>query len=138
MKPTKNFQIRWNEPLGIAECPYAYRYVFIFFGYSIRVHRWLRSDDKRFMHNHPWWFVTFVLRGSYQDISLNEIEQLNTFSFKYRNSNHTHYVEIPDSGCLTLLITGKPINKWGFWIKERYLRPLRFFSRYGHPPCNEQ
>jgi len=138
MIPTKNFQIRWNEPLGEDNCPYAYRWVLILFGYSIRVHRWIRSDDKRYMHNHPWWFITFVLRGSYKDVSLNGVEYLKRCSLKYRNSMHTHYVEIPKGGALTLLITGKPMNKWGFWIKDRYLRPLRFFSRYGHPACDEQ
>ena len=62
---TTNFQFRWNEPLGVAECPYAYRWVFIFFGYSIRIHKWLRSDDKRYLHSHPWFFFTLVLKGSY-------------------------------------------------------------------------
>lgn len=68
MKPfnkVKNFQIRFNEPLGTAECPYAYRWVLIFFGYSIRIHKWIRSDDKRYFHDHGWWFATFVLKGSY-------------------------------------------------------------------------
>lgn len=166
MKPfwkTKNFQIRWNEPLGELECPYAYRFVIIIFGFSIRIHKWLRSDDKRYMHNHPWWFYTFVLKGSYIDVSddiaayeqgdidrevgwENHIiekpwrrrDHLKQFSFRYRSANHTHYVEIPKGGCWTILITGKPLNKWGFWINNRYLRPLRFFSRYGHPPCHEQ
>lgn len=35
---------------------------------SLRLHHWLRSDDKRFKHDHPSDFATLVLRGSYQDI----------------------------------------------------------------------
>ena len=29
----KLFQIRWKEALGLPECPYLYRWTFIFFGY---------------------------------------------------------------------------------------------------------
>ncbi len=146
MKPfwqTKNFQLRWNEPLGEKDCPYAYRWVFIVFGFSFRIHHFLRSDDKRFLHDHAWWFLTFVLKGGYTDISLNsdnvEIKDtLTRFSFRYRPALHKHYVEVPKGGCWTMLITGKPFRNWGFWVNGKLMRPLRYFSRYGHPPCSEQ
>lgn len=137
-KQTKLFQIRWNEPLGKKECPYAYRWVFIFFGYSIRFHKWIRSDDKRYMHDHPWWFITFVLRGSYTDVSDNSSDTLKRFSLRYRPSLHKHYVDIPKGGCFTILFTGKPHRNWGFWINNKFKRPLKFFHKYGHPPCSEQ
>lgn len=144
MKPfwkTKNIQLRWNEPLGVPECPYAYRWVFIFFGYSIRIHRWFRSDDKRYMHDHSWDFRTFVLRGSYVDVSQNENGEIireHVTTTAFRKATHKHYVEIPQSGALTLLFCSKPYRKWGFWDKGKFRRPLRFFSRYGHPPCSDQ
>jgi len=147
MKPfwkTNNLQIRWNEPLGTKECPYAYRYVFILFGFSIRCHVWLRSDDKRYMHNHSWWFMTFVLKGSYTDVSLNkdgvthDRDTLKKFQFRYRPSNHTHYVEVLKGGCTTILITGRPLQKWGFFVDGKFKRPLKYFDKFGHPPCDEQ
>ncbi len=162
MKPfwkTEKFQIRLNEPLGEKECPYAYRWVFIFFGYSIRVHKWLRSDDKRYMHNHAWWFLTFVLKGSYTDVSFDSDYKMKVescindsiahdqcifkdvvkrFSFRFRPSMHTHYVEIPEGGAWTILLTGKPLRKWGFLVNGRFKRPLKFFHKFGHPPCSEQ
>lgn len=136
----KNFQIRWNEPLGKIECPYARRWVFVFFGYSIRLHLWYRSDDKRAFHDHSWNFRTFVLRGHYYDVSekdgIKVRELVNRTA--YRKANHAHYVEVPDTGALTILFCSKPYRKWGFWDKGRFKRPLRFFERYGHPPCSEQ
>lgn len=156
-KTNNNFQIRWNEPLGKPECPYAYRWVIILFGYSIRVHYWLRSDDKRYMHDHPWSFFTIVLRGWYWDVSEKTAnykpqgaiqtetdgenivsEYINTYA--YRKANHKHYVEIPKPGVITLLFCGRPHRKWGFWIpgRQNLLRPLKYFDKYGHPPCSEQ
>lgn len=68
-KKVSSFQIRWAEPLGKPECPYMFRWVFVFFGFSIRLHHWIRSDDKRFFHDHPWSFITLVLKGQYTDVS---------------------------------------------------------------------
>lgn len=142
MKPfwkSKVFQVRWGEPLGKTHCPYAYRWVFIFFNYSIRVHHFLRSDDKRYLHDHAWWFRTFVLKGTYTDVDdKGNRDVIRAGQTRYRPAEHRHYVEVPEGGCWTLLVTGKPLRHWGFWVNGRMMRPLRFFHRYGHPPCSEQ
>lgn len=137
-RKTKKVQLIWNEPLGMTECPYAFRWVIIFFGYSIRVHHFLRSDDKRAYHNHPWWFLTFVLRGSYTDVSPEGRDELRRFNFRYRKAEHAHYVDVPKGGCWTVLVTGKPLNKWGFIVNGKLKRPLKYFHAYGHPICSEQ
>ncbi len=137
MKP---FQLRWAEPLGEKECPYAIRYVLNLWLFAIRIHVWKRSDDKRFFHDHPWGFLTFVLWGSYVDVSLRGRELLRTGAVRHRRANHRHYVEVPRRGCITFLITGPVRQHWGFYLpgRVRKMRPLRYFSRYGHPPCDEQ
>ena len=137
---TKPFQIRWNEPLGMDECPYARRWVFLFFDYGIRIHQWYRSDDKRHFHDHPWWFITMVLKGGYTDVSPDGRDTLRFGSIRFRKAEHRHYVDVPKHGALTILFTGRPIRKWGFWIdgKKVIWRPLRYMSKYGHPPCEEQ
>lgn len=63
-----------NEKLGKPECPYLIRWMLkLPFGYTLRLHHWLSSDDKRAMHNHPWNFWTFVLCGSYEDWTEGEL-----------------------------------------------------------------
>jgi hypothetical protein len=141
MKKFKKFnkiQIRWNEPLGIKECPYAYRWVFNFHIFTIRIHHFIRSDDKRYFHDHGWNFITLVLKGSYVDVSPDGRDYLKRGSLRYRKATHRHYVEVPKEGCWTFLITGPLIRKWGFWIREKFKRPLKYFHKWGHPPCSEQ
>lgn len=138
MTPMKPLQVRWNEPLGEKECPYMYRWVFNFWLFAIRIHRWVRSDDKRHFHDHPWGFITIVLKGGYVDVSPDKRDVLSPGSIRYRSAYHKHYVEVPEEGCTTLLITGPPIRNWGFWIGDRFKRPLKYFHKYGHPPCSEQ
>lgn len=136
----KPFQLRWAEPLGMEECPYAVRYVLNLWLFSIRVHVWRRSDDKRYMHDHPWGFLTLVLRGRYTDVSPSGRDLMRAGSVRHRRSGHRHYAEVPRGGCVTILFTGPARRKWGFYLpgRDRLMRPLRYFSRHGHPPCSEQ
>lgn len=142
MGKIKKFDIRWAESLGLKDCPYMKRWVIVLFGYSIRIHYWVKSDDTRFYHSHPWNFFTFILFGSYTDVSFDpatkktEEEVLNTFNLRYRPANHYHYVKV-NKPTLTLVLAGPKIQNWGFWVNNHLMRPLRFFSRYGHPPCSD-
>jgi len=36
---------------------------------NVYVHKFMRSDDDRALHDHPWWFVSLMLRGGYVEIS---------------------------------------------------------------------
>lgn len=131
-------QLRWKEPLGRDECPYMYRWVLNLGLFSVRLHKWIRSDDKRFYHDHPWPFITIVLRGSYTDVSPDGEDTLKAGSMRLRSSLHRHYVKVPPEGALTLLVTGPKMRNWGFWIKEKFKRPFKYFHTYGHPPCDDQ
>lgn len=103
---------------------------------SIRIHKWLRSDDLRYKHDHPGWFITFVLRGYYDDISPAGVDRLDRFSIRFRRATHAHSVKVPPEGCITLLICGAHTRNWGFFVKGKFKRPLGFFHKFGHPPCD--
>jgi hypothetical protein len=68
MKEFKNFQIRWKEQLGEEKNPYLYRWTFIFFGYSLRIHHWIKSDDNRYFHDHSCDLISIVLKGYYWNV----------------------------------------------------------------------
>lgn len=113
----KRFSIVWGQPVG-------------------------RSDDQRFPHDHVWDYWSFVLWGSYLEVTyypeytcgFPDLRQRG--DFKRYKAEHRHTVAAKN--CWTLLYTGKPRRKWGFWVtgRNRLLRPLRYFSRYGHHQCD--
>ena len=67
-RPFKLFQVRWAEKLGYEDCPYLIRWTFIIFGFSIRIHHWLRSDDNRFFHDHSANLLSIVLKRHYWNV----------------------------------------------------------------------
>jgi len=130
-------QFRWRERLGLPECPYVIRWRLEIAGLgSVRVHHWLASDDPRAFHDHPWWFVTLVLRGGYTDRSPAGDEHLHAGAVRYRPALHQHTVVSDESGAWTLLVTGPKIRAWGFWPDGKFRKANKWFASRGHHPCS--
>ena len=131
-KPFKSFQIRWKEPMGDENDPYLYRWTFLFFNYSIRIHHWIHSDDKRFFHDHACDFISIILKGKYTNVTPVGRFEVRAGSCWKSNALKRHYLEIPKEGAWTLLLCSRPYHKWGFWTKENQkMRPLRYFHTFG-------
>lgn len=143
----KYFQIRWKEPMGNINCPYLYRWTLIIFGYSIRLHHWIKSDDNRHFHDHSCNLISMIIKGWYYNVvpqfpdypNVMLYRKIKAKAFKPWRSNAyaKHYLEIPKEGAWTILLCGRPYHKWGFYVKNKITgkyvkwRPLRYFSKYG-------
>lgn len=136
-KPIMEF--KWRQPLGDSECPYVIRWVFKCKWFSLRLHHWLSSDDKRHFHDHEWWYLTIILWGSYTEWSPNVPygrETLKVGSIRYRPAIHKHIVTIPKGGsCWSFLITGPKIRDFGFWVRGKFRKRNKYFFEHGHHPC---
>lgn len=127
--------IRWGEKIGLDGCPYLKRWVVEFGHFSIRIHHFLASDDDRAFHDHPWWFLTLVLRGSYTDWNPAGFDVLRAGSIRYRPAYHRHTVLT--EGVWTLVVTGPRMRQWGFWdrMSGRFVKANKWFFTRGHHPC---
>ena len=138
MKPYrqfKPFQVRWAEKMGDPMDPYLIRWTLLFAGFSIRLHHWMGSDDKRFFHDHATDFMSVVLKGSYTNVTPDGRFPVKAGSFWYAKGDKLHYLDIPEGGAWTVLFCSRPYRKWGFWVKGRLMRPLQYFHKYGGPAC---
>ena len=135
MKPYRKFgwwfQLRWKEALGRKECPYLYRWTLIICGFSIRLHHWLRSDDRRYFHDHACNFVSIIIRGKYTNVTPTKRVSVKAGSCWYAMAEQRHYLEIPKGGAWTILLCGKAYHKWGFYVNGKKMRPLKYFHKYG-------
>jgi hypothetical protein len=126
--------ISWNEPLGNAECPYCYRWVFNLGLFAVRLHKWVASDDTRAMHDHPYSFITIILKGYYVDVSEDKVELLSQGKIRFRKAEYKHYVNMDGATipCWSLVLSGPVVRGWGFWVNGKFLRREKYFKRFGH------
>lgn len=90
-------------------------------GIAARVHHILRSDSGRDPHDHPWWFVTIVLRGGYYEHRYDAFGSWvsrrwhGPGSVLIRAPEDLHMLELPKGKTAwTLFITGPKKQTWGF------------------------
>jgi hypothetical protein len=86
---------------------------------AVRLHRFYRPDLDQDQHDHPWPFVSVVLRGWYVEElgGCREHRTRGAGSFAYRPAAIPHRViAMPEAGCWTLLWTGRDRGRdWGFY-----------------------
>lgn len=112
--PTKNYL----ERLRIIATPI----------FSIYLHRLGTPDSRPTLHDHPWCFVSFLVRGGYDEVRLNQHTKL-----PYRRSirwvnvmrrDDAHYIErLHRTPSWSLLLVGTRRREWGYW------RPISGTSR---------
>jgi hypothetical protein len=87
--------------------------------FNIYLHEFLRSDDDRALHDHPWWNVSILLAGEYTEhtIAAGGVNLRKVFragDIKLRAARAAHRIELHAGPCWTLFITGPRLRDWGF------------------------
>lgn len=94
---------------------------------NVYLHKFMRDDDDRALHDHPWWFVSFVIHGGYAEHTPTGTKIRNQLSLAFRRAEHRHRVELPKGldgkpiPCWTLVITGRKSRTWGFWCPKGFV-----------------
>jgi hypothetical protein len=118
---------RPHQVIGGDEHPYLRRWYVIPRNplLNIYVHQFLRSDDDRALHDHPWWFVSLIVRGSYLEVTEAGTNRRRAGSIAFRPAEWRHRVQLDSNSwvsdgefpCWTLIVTGRRRRMWGFWCK---------------------
>ena len=141
MKPYrqfKPFQIRWREVMGDPDDPYLIRWMVLFFGYSIRLHHWMGSDDTRYFHDHATDLISVILKGRYTNVTPKGRFPVKAGSVWHAKADQLHYLDIAPEGAWTLLFCSRPYRKWGFWVDGKKWRPLQYFHKFGGSACSSR
>jgi hypothetical protein len=118
--------------IGGADDPYLIRWHLIPRNrvFNIYIHYFLRSDDDRALHDHPWWNASYLMQGSYTEhtIAAGGVEHRHIRTegaIKCRSGAAAHRIELHNGPCWTVFITGPVYRRWGFhcpkqgWIYYR-------------------
>ena len=107
--------------------------------FNVYLHQFLRSDDDRALHDHPWLFnASWLLAGEYIEhtilaggIAVKTNRRAGQFKFRWGKAPHrvelltvadyvkTQPVNTTALPCWTIFITGPRVRQWGFYCMER-------------------
>lgn len=123
--------------IGGAENPYCNRWWVIPRNrwFNIYLHQFVRDDDDRALHCHPWPNCSILLRGTYREILFAErpkpnkplpatIEkQRQRWRPVFRRGSTAHRIVLPriadaPTSCWSLFLTGPVVRSWGFWCPK--------------------
>jgi hypothetical protein len=92
------------------------------------------SDDPEAAHDHPWWFVSLVISGSYIEHTARGPRARRPASVALRSASFRHGIELPVDAdgravvCRTLVVTGPKVRTWGFWCAPDRFVPWHQFG----------
>jgi hypothetical protein len=98
---------------------------------NVYLHKFLRDDDDRALHDHPWPSVSVVLSGGYYEITTgpdNTLERrwYGPRSVRFRTARCAHRIELARRdgqpvACRTLFLTGPRVREWGFHCPQGWV-----------------
>lgn len=142
--------------IGPPSTPYLLRWhVLLTPWFRVYLHKMLRDDDDRALHDHPWSNVSIILRGGFVevlpsvqpgisptldiDVPVAARSIYRVFrrpgSFTFRRATDSHRLELPKDGpgySWSLFITGAYQRRWGFHCPKGW-RSYRDFVNMASP-----
>lgn len=133
--------------VGEPEAPYLRRWWLIPRNRFLNVylHQFLRDDDDRALHDHPWAWCSILLHGSYIEHTIaaggvHRRRERGAPSIKFSGPWRAHRIELlkirdfvetqPGNdrpiSCWTLFITGPRMREWGFHCPKGWVHFRRF------------
>ncbi len=91
----------------------------------IYLHRIESSDAGPCMHNHPWWFLSIILRGGCTEHVPHDIFNRRPGQFTYLPVGILHHQEL-SKPAWSILIGGPVTRAWGFMTPSGW----RLFERH--------
>lgn len=92
---------------------------------SARIHKILRSDHDRDLHDHPWDYAAVILRGGYWEVTDAGKRWYGPGSVLLRRAEHLHRLILPAGApATTLFLHRAKSREWGFrtdggWVHWR-------------------
>lgn len=104
--------------IGPEDDPLIVRYrIFRCSAFGVFIHKIMRSDHDRALHDHPWNFVSIILRGSYVEHTPQSQRAFSSGRILVRPAYWLHRLELT-SPVWTLVFVGSNFRRWGFLTKS--------------------
>lgn len=106
--------------------------------WGIFVHKFVKSDDARNLHDHPWPFVAWIIKGGYVEIhdhtTDGKIVHVDRFagSILVRPAEWRHRVVLGlGKPSWSLVLVGRRSRQWGFFTEKGWCHWRRYNDQTG-------
>ena len=82
--------------------------------FAVYLHRFFRGDIDRCLHDHPWPFISVVLKGGYWEVMSDGYHWRRPGSILWRPAKTAHRIEC-GPGTWSLVVVGRRVRDWGFY-----------------------
>jgi hypothetical protein len=124
--------------IGNPEDPLLIRYIlFRSVRFGVYVHQLCRSDHERALHDHPWSFISIVLRRGYIEVhdQTTTGQPIHVYHrpgrILLRPAEWRHRVCIDGRPAWTLILVGPHVREWGFFTPTGWCWWRRYNDRLG-------
>mgnify|MGYP001594992039 CR=1 FL=1 len=87
---------------------------------TLRLHRIMRSDADRHLHDHPWDFTSLLLSGGYNELLDGGCRECPRWSIVSHKAEDRHALVL-DGPVTTLVLTGPIRRDWGFHTEDGWI-----------------
>lgn len=94
---------------------------------NLYLHHFIRDDEDRALHDHPWASTSVCLHGRLREIDAEHPEGriILPGDIRHRAADYAHRLVVEEPGW-TLFVTGKRVRDWGFHCPEGWRHWTRF------------
>lgn len=107
---------------------------------KVYLHQFHRSDEDRDMHDHPWNFMSIVLKSGYVEHLPESIKLRKPGAIIRHCAEDRHFVKLlpqcrspecisPEVEAWTLVFVGKKRREWGFHTQDGWLHWREYLNR---------
>lgn len=93
----------------------------------IYLHKICRSDEDKHLHTHPWNFISFILKGGYNQLFcadldfLPSIQIFERFNIVHMNRYDGHQITLSHTPTWTLVFAYGGYKDWGYFTERGYI-----------------
>lgn len=114
--------------------------------FQVLIHAVYDHDRDHFMHDHPWNFLSFILKGGYMELYCDQNSIVSTrvaspFTFKRMQAAGEYHkiLRLLNGTSWSLVVTGKRERTWGYltnqgWMNNEKYRRLKALGVFGPEP----
>ena len=113
--------------------------------FNVYLHKFAADDDDRALHDHPWWSVSFLLKGTISELAYSETDLYLPFEKRFpkknnarwllpffRSAEYSHRVILHSETAWTLFVTGPKSREWGFHCPKGWVHWEDFTDASGN------